>query len=73
MTQRFVLLDNSSHFPELLQLPSGLSGTGWTRPDKTDDLEQLEKKLFVAGWKFFYTAWTVTAVGFGFKRRDFEN
>lgn len=69
ITQRFVLLDKSTHFPERLRLPDGLGGTGWTRADNTDDLQQLEKKLFAAGWKCFYTAWTVTTIGFGFEKR----
>jgi hypothetical protein len=68
MSQRFVLLEKNTLSPDPLRPANDLTGTGWAPVEKNIDLQRLERKLVAAGWTFFYTAWTVGTIGFGFEK-----
>jgi hypothetical protein len=68
MSQRFVLLKKNTLSPDLLRSANDLTGTGWAQVEKNIDPQRLERKLFAAGWTFFYTAWLVKTIGFGFEK-----
>jgi hypothetical protein len=72
---RFVLIQRKTLFRGLLRPANDATGSDWVHvapdwirvPNDTNP-RRLEKELFAAGWKFFYGATTIRAIGFGFDR-----
>ena len=65
ITQRFVLIESNALFLEPLRLAKDSTGSKWTRVANHIDLQSIERKLFAAGWTFFYSAGTVRTTDSG--------
>jgi hypothetical protein len=68
ISHRFVLIQRKTLFRGLLRPANDATGSDWVHVANKTNLRRLEKKLFAAGWKFFYGATTIRAIGFGFDR-----
>jgi hypothetical protein len=65
---RFVLIQRKTLFRGLLRPANDATGSDWVHVANDTNLRGLEREFFAAGWKFFYGATTIRAIGFGFDR-----
>lgn len=65
---RFVLIQRKTLFRGLLRPANDATGSDWVHVANDTNLRGLEGEFFAAGWKFFYGATTIRAIGFGFDR-----